>query len=115
MNPPDDVKRSAEMLAALAEPTRILILQELVRGPKHVGEMAEQLGVPMVNMSHHLGVMRNAGILDNAKDGRKVVYSLRPDVFTPGDGKQTLGALRLGSFLLALDARGKGKPGGRSR
>ena len=97
-----EAKKVATMLAAVGETTRMLILHRLVDGPQYVGQLSEALGVPMVNMSHHLGVMRQAGLLDNNKDGRRVVYTFRPEVFTPGDGKGTLGTLRLGSFRLIL-------------
>ena len=106
-----EVKKIAEMLAALAEPTRLQILHRLVEGPQYVGQLSEALGVPMVNMSHHLGVMRQAGLLDNEKDGRRVVYAFRPDVFTPGDGKTTLGTIRMGAYRLTLGVPEGGEAG----
>src|SRR5215218_3589343 len=97
-----DAKKVAGMLAAVGEPTRLLILFRLAQGPHHVGALAELLDVPMVNMSHHLGVMRQAGVLDDEKDGRKVNYKLRPEVFTPGTTPETLGVLTLGNFRVVL-------------
>jgi DNA-binding transcriptional ArsR family regulator len=64
----------------------------------------------MVNMSHHLGVMRQAGILDDAKDGRKVVYKLRPDIFSPGTTPDVLGVLTLGNFRVTLWAKPEPPP-----
>ena len=81
-----DAKRIAAMIAAIGEPTRMMILYRLAHAPHHVGQLAEALGVPMVNMSHHLGVMRQSGLLDDEKDGRRVVYKLRPDIHTPASG-----------------------------
>src|SRR2546423_330329 len=78
-----DAKKVAGMLAAVGEPTRMLILYRLAQGPHHVGLLAELIGIPMVNMSHHLGVMRQAGLLDDEKDGRRVVYKFRPEIFSP--------------------------------
>jgi hypothetical protein len=78
----------------------------------------------MVNMSHHLGVMRTAGLLDHDKDGRRVIYSLRPSVFTPGAAPDVLGTLALGDFRLTIvrdpdeaDPTGDGarKPNGRKK
>lgn len=109
MSDSPDVKKIAEMLAAVAEPTRVLILHQLARGSQYVGQLSESLGVPMVNMSHHLGVMRAAGILDSTKDGRRMVYALRSDVFTPGNGKDTLGTLRIGSHRLTLTVPERGR------
>jgi DNA-binding transcriptional ArsR family regulator len=91
-------KRVAAMLAALAEPTRLRILHQLSQGPQNVGTLAELLGVPMVNMSHHLGVMRQAGLLEDEREGRRVVYRLHPDVGGPGDGPDILATLDLGVY-----------------
>jgi ArsR family transcriptional regulator len=98
-------KDTAAKLAALAEPTRLRVLHFLVQGPHYVGQLAELTGVPMVNMSHHLGVLRNAGILDDAKDGRRVVYRLNPDVYA--DGTLDLGRVRLTLTPAGPPARGK--------
>ena len=105
-----EARKVAEVIAAWAEPTRVQILDLLMRyGPHNVSDLSEKLGVPMVNMSHHLGVLRNAGILDSEKDGRRVVYALRPDVFIPGDGKTTLGTLQIGPHRLAFQAPKRGR------
>lgn len=108
-----DAKRIAGMLAAVGEPTRMLILHQLSDGPLHVGRLAELLGVPMVNMSHHLGVMRQAGLLEDSKDGRRVVYSIRKEIFTSGSGGE-LGTFQFGTYRLTLltqdSAESNGKP-----
>jgi DNA-binding transcriptional ArsR family regulator len=99
----NDAKKIASMLAAIGEPTRMLILYRLAQGPHHVGQLAELIGIPMVNMSHHLGVMRQAGLLDDEKDGRRVVYKFRPNIFTPGNGSpDVLGTLNLGLYRLVI-------------
>lgn len=118
-----DARRAAVVLAALAEPTRLRILFHLARGPHHVSQLADLVGTPMVNMSHHLGVMRTAGLLEDEKDGRRVVYKFRPEVFAAGDGTETLGTLTIGPFRVvvrangvaavpAAKAKGKRKPAG---
>jgi DNA-binding transcriptional ArsR family regulator len=94
-----DARRVAAMLAALAEPTRLRIMYHLVSGPHHVSQLA---GAPMVNMSHHLGVMRQAGLLEDEKDGRRVVYRFRPEVLAPGDGPGILATLILGPFRVMI-------------
>lgn len=106
-----DAKKVAGMLAAVGEPTRMLILYRLAEGPHHVGKLAELIGIPMVNMSHHLGVMRQAGLLDDEKDGRRVVYKFRPEIFSPGAG-DVLGTLSLGAYRLTMvKANGAAVPG----
>jgi ArsR family transcriptional regulator len=103
-----DARKVAVLLAAVAEPTRLRVLWHLARGPEHVGRLADLVDIPMVNMSHHLGVMRQAGILEDEKDGRRVIYKLRPEVFTPGNDAEVLGVLTLGPFRMVL--RTKGEP-----
>jgi DNA-binding transcriptional ArsR family regulator len=97
-------RKVAGMLAALAEPTRLQIAYHLASGPHHVSQLAELVNAPMVNMSHHLGVMRQAGLLDDEKQGRKVVYQFRPEVFTPGTENGILGTLNIGPFRLVMRA-----------
>lgn len=106
-----DARKVAALVAAIAEPTRLRVLWQLAKeGPMHVGALSEAVDVKMVNMSHHLGVMRQAGVLDDAKDGRKVVYKLRPEVFVPGATPDVLGVLALGGFRVVLWAKTEAPP-----
>ena len=43
-------------------------------GPHNVTEIAEHLGIALVNVSHHLNVLRHGGIVASEKQGRFVVY-----------------------------------------
>src|SRR5947208_9676191 len=70
----------ARYLKALSEPDRLKIIQCLQAGPKNVSELAELLGRELVNVSHHLGVLRHAGLVQDEKQGKYVVYSLHPSV-----------------------------------
>lgn len=97
-----EAKKVAALLAAIGEPTRLLMLQYLVHGPHHVGQLAKLVNVAMVNASHHLGVMRQAGLIADVKDGRRVVYSLRDEVFTPGDGGEVLGTFECEGYKVRL-------------
>jgi DNA-binding transcriptional ArsR family regulator len=105
-----DARKVAALLAAVAEPTRLRVLWQLAKAPQHVGALADLINIPMVNMSHHLGVMRQAGVLDDEKDGRKVIYKLRPEVFTPGATPDVLGVLTLGNFRIILRAKPEPPP-----
>ena len=105
-----DARKVAALLAAVAEPTRLRVLWQLAKGPQHVGALADLIDIPMVNMSHHLGVMRQAGVLDDEKDGRKVIYKLRPEVFAPGTTPDVLGVLTLGNFRMILRAKPEPPP-----
>jgi DNA-binding transcriptional ArsR family regulator len=81
MTDPLQSKRCARLLRAVAEPERLKIIHTLRSGPRHVGELAELLGSDIVNVSHHLGVLRNAGLVEDEKQGRFVFYRLHSDVF----------------------------------
>ncbi|AMV24918.1 HTH-type transcriptional regulator NmtR [Gemmata sp. SH-PL17] len=79
----------ATMLQALAEPNRIRIIECLRTGSMNVTQLAKALDVEIVNVSHHLGVLRLAGLVEDIKDGRFVIYSLHPKVFRSDNTKGT--------------------------
>jgi ArsR family transcriptional regulator, nickel/cobalt-responsive transcriptional repressor len=72
----------AKKLQALAEVNRIRIIDCLRTGSKNVTELATMLKVEIVNVSHHLGVLRAAELVNDVKDGRFVNYSLNPHYFS---------------------------------
>lgn len=77
---PLDPKRCAPLLAALAAPERLKVVRFLADGPHTVTEIADMLKIPAVNLSHHLTVLKQAGLIRGKKQGRFVWYSLRPGV-----------------------------------
>lgn len=84
-------KICAEKFKALGEPMRIRIVDLLRDGELSVGEIADGLGEDVVNISHHLGVLYHAGLVEKNKQGRYVVYRLHPDVTAVSrDGAQHL-------------------------
>jgi len=88
-----DVKAAevcAKRLQALAELNRIRIIDCLRTGSKNVTELATLLNVEIVNVSHHLGVLRQAKLVQDEKNGRFVNYSLNPSKFTVEPEKATL-------------------------
>jgi ArsR family transcriptional regulator len=92
----------ARMLRALADPERLQIINFLRAGPRNVGELAELLHAKVVNVSHHLGVLRHAGVVLDEKQGRFVVYRLHPDVFRPSDDSSEAATLDLGCCRLQI-------------
>jgi len=66
----------ADLLKAFAHPTRLQILNELRNGTRCVTDMEEILPVTQVNISQHLTVLRNAGLVDFAQDGALRCYYL---------------------------------------
>jgi len=66
----------ADICKTLAHPARLRIIAELRDGELAAGEIARRLGVHKANVSQHLGVMRQKGILQARRDGLNVFYSL---------------------------------------
>ncbi len=84
-------KLCAEKLKALGEPIRVRIVDLLRDGEKTVTEIAASLGEEIVNISHHLGILYHAGLVEKTKQGRFVLYRLHPDVSAVSrGGKQHL-------------------------
>ena len=90
MTDPKAAKVCADLLQALAEPNRIRIIDCLRTGSKNVTELAKLLSVEIVNVSHHLGVLRQSGLVQDEKHGRFVVYSLHTKYFTNDSAKATV-------------------------
>jgi ArsR family transcriptional regulator len=72
-------KQCAKVLKALADDTRLKILEFLFKGEYSVSEIACSTDIDYSHVSHHLGVLRNAGIVLDNKDGKFVMYKLHPD------------------------------------
>jgi ArsR family transcriptional regulator len=71
----------AAVLKALAHPTRLQIVAELLTGTKCVTDMEEILPASQANISQHLAVLRHANLVDFAQDGSLRCYYLsRPKV-----------------------------------
>jgi DNA-binding transcriptional ArsR family regulator len=91
---PLEPNRCAELLAAMAAPERLKIVRFLAGGSHNVTEIVEMLQIPAVNVSHHLMALRMAGLVQAAKKGRFVWYSLKPGLLDEADeagmGKRTL-------------------------
>jgi ArsR family transcriptional regulator len=83
----------ARALKALADPERLKIIQCLQAGPRNVSELARLLDAEIANVSHHLQVLRHAGLVQDKKDGKYVIYSLDPA--TVAAGVVELGCCRL--------------------
>jgi len=105
----------ARRLKALAEPERLRIVTCLFAGPKTVGDMAAELTDEVVKVSHHLGVLRNAGLVTATKRGRFVEYALHPDVSPAVKRNEALTAIDLGCCRLELSGSPADAPRLKSR
>src|SRR5260370_17218015 len=65
-------------LRALAEPNRFQIVELLRRGPRPVGEMVHRLRLRQSQVSKHLRVLSDAGLVDVRVDAQRRIYALRP-------------------------------------
>jgi len=70
-------EKQAEVAKAIAHPLRIAIIHFLKDGERCVCDIAEQIGSERSNVSRHLSVMVNAGVLEYRKEGLKVIYKLK--------------------------------------
>jgi DNA-binding transcriptional ArsR family regulator len=66
----------AQQFRALAEPTRLRLLQALRAGPRSVSELAAATGLSHANASKHLLVLAAAGFLARREDGTRTLYAL---------------------------------------
>jgi DNA-binding transcriptional ArsR family regulator len=69
-------KNKIETLRVIAHPVRLSILEELSQGVKCVSDFEDFLGISQPNVSQHLALLRNHGIIDYYMDGRLRCYFL---------------------------------------
>lgn len=70
------VQLVAQRFRVIGEPMRIRLLDRLRDGEQSVNELAEALAASQQNVSKHLGVLHQAGIVGRRKDGNRVVYAI---------------------------------------
>jgi DNA-binding transcriptional ArsR family regulator len=74
---PDDlVELIARRFRAIGEPMRIRLLDQLRDGEATVSELSETVGASQQNISKHLAVLADVGILGRRKDGNRVYYRI---------------------------------------
>jgi ArsR family transcriptional regulator len=71
------LRKRAQVLKAMGHPSRLLILEAVAGGEKCVGDLQNMVGSDFSTVSRHLSVLKNAGILEDRKQGSQVFYSLR--------------------------------------
>ncbi|MCU7811753.1 MAG: metalloregulator ArsR/SmtB family transcription factor, partial [Candidatus Thiodiazotropha sp. (ex Notomyrtea botanica)] len=70
----DDVDRASRSLKAMSHPLRLKILCTLGGQEVSVQEIVEQVGTSQSNISQHLAILRDKGILASRKDANRVYY-----------------------------------------
>ena len=90
------VTRAAHILGVLSHETRLNLVLTLALGPASVSELSEHLELEQSNASHHLGILRNTGLVSDEREGQFVIYRLNVPAWRAiGDGffDQLLGGM----------------------
>ncbi len=93
----------ARVCKAIADPKRLLIINELSDRELSVSDLCEALELPQSNVSQHLAILRERGVVSSRRDGTSVLYSLR--------GTKVLQAVDLLRQFLAEDLADRGRLG----
>ena len=68
----------ADLLKVLADQTRLAVVEQLLDGPRHVGEINAALRLDPSLLSHHLRVLREAGLIGSQRRGTWIYYWVNP-------------------------------------
>ncbi len=66
----------AKLCKTFADPTRLIMIEELRGGEKSVSELIRLLDIPQAAVSRHLAVLRDRGVVQTRRKGNVVFYSL---------------------------------------
>jgi len=86
------MKHTERIFQALASPVRREILRYLKAGELSAGDIASRFDMTAPSISRHLAILKAADLVDERRDGNRVIYRLEPDRL----------ALVLGDFLSAV-------------
>ncbi|MBN2482160.1 MAG: helix-turn-helix transcriptional regulator [Bacteroidales bacterium] len=74
----EQLEKAANMLKAIAHPTRIAILEFLENGNQlTVTEIHKYLHIEQSTTSHHLGILKDKGVLGSKREGKNTFYFIR--------------------------------------
>lgn len=72
-----EVEKRADIFKALSSTTRLNIVFGLIEKKEcSVNAIAEMLGIPQPNISQHLGILKNAGIIEGYRNGTQICYRI---------------------------------------
>jgi DNA-binding transcriptional ArsR family regulator len=103
----------AKTLRVMADQTRFAVVRLLMQRAQHVHELNETLGLDLTLLSHHLRILRDAGIVEASRDGKARLYRLASEVRVKSRGK----TLNFGCCTMTLTnaEHGQAKPAKSSR
>ena len=70
------LEKVAERFKALSEPMRLRLVYALMEGEKPVSRLVEETGALQANVSKHLGILLDAGVLARRKEGTSAYYRI---------------------------------------
>ncbi|WP_242601095.1 ArsR/SmtB family transcription factor [Thermanaerovibrio acidaminovorans] len=101
------VDSRVEMLKALAHPVRLRIVEVLGKGRLCVCQLAGMFPLDRTTVSKHLSVLKEAGVLEDCREGREIYYRLKipciGDFIACLDRMAAGGVCRCGSFGVKED------------
>jgi len=99
-----------QAFAALADDTRLAIVEQLSTGERSVGELVDAVGAAQPTVSQHLKVLRDAGLVTMRPDAQRRLYRIEPSGFEVVElwleRHRRLWAERLDDLERHMDARG---------
>lgn len=99
----------ADVCQTLANPKRLQIVGLLKHGEVSVGEMVKAMGIPKANMSQHLSIMRQKGLIISRREGTTIYYRLSSPKITEACSimREVLLSLLAGQETLSRNIRGE--------
>jgi len=102
-----DIQIPSRAFRTLGDPTRLRIVLLLQEGERNVTSICKKLKIPQPTVSHHLGLLRAAQLVQTRRDGKAIFYSLSeyrriPSARMLGRLLGGAKAVRIGRLLVAL-------------
>jgi DNA-binding transcriptional ArsR family regulator len=72
----ENATRACQLLKAMANPTRLMVLCQIADGEKSVGELERAIGLSQSGLSQHLAVLRSKDLVTTRRDAQTIYYSL---------------------------------------
>lgn len=76
MPPAEEIKKQSEFFKAISDPARVRIIYALKDGELCVCQLMQIMDMPQTVVSHHLKVLKYAGIINDQRAGKWIYYSL---------------------------------------
>jgi ArsR family transcriptional regulator len=98
---PSNLDNTVRIMRVLAESTRLKILELLRNGEMNVSMLCEHLDLAQPTVSHHLGLLREEGLLTSRRAGKNIYYCLNQQIVR--DGPTGGITIATGQMMLSLN------------